>query len=81
MAQIWHRRKNRQVSVDYKQVSVVARDGIEPPTPAFSGLHSTGCMFRALERLRSLEMSSSNELRQLSFLLVFTLFQVWTANN
>src|SRR5580704_19752576 len=37
-AQIWHRRKNRRVSVDAKEFSVMARDGIEPPTPAFSGL-------------------------------------------
>jgi hypothetical protein len=40
MAQIRHRQKSRQSSVDYKDFSVVARDGIEPPTPAFSGLRS-----------------------------------------
>ena len=32
--------EEQAVSGDYKQVRVVARDGIEPPTPAFSGLDS-----------------------------------------
>jgi hypothetical protein len=27
--------------LSYVGISVVARDGIEPPTPAFSGLRST----------------------------------------
>ena len=42
MAQIWHRRKNRSANADYKELILVARDGIEPPTPAFSGLRSAG---------------------------------------
>jgi hypothetical protein len=37
MAQIWHKQKERRNLVDFGHVSVVARDGIEPPTPAFSG--------------------------------------------
>src|ERR1035438_7347572 len=42
MAQIWHRRKNRSANADYKELILVARDGIEPPPPAFSGLRSAG---------------------------------------
>ena len=34
----WHRHKDRPLNVDTKRLIVVARDGIEPPTPAFSGL-------------------------------------------
>jgi hypothetical protein len=32
---------NLHISMKMKRLSVVARDGIEPPTPAFSGLRST----------------------------------------
>jgi len=40
-AQIWHRRKKWSASDDSMAFKMVARDGIEPPTPAFSGLRST----------------------------------------
>ena len=52
-------------TVDGRQIEaspkLVAKDGVEPPTPAFSGLHSTKTQFRfeahSLHRVSRIEMN------------------------
>ena len=49
--------------LSYEGISVVARDGIEPPTPAFSGLRSTDGSAHSRFRCENLALSSSSVAR------------------